>query len=108
MMLTADQRSQKEAADLYDADPQNWSRRVAVAMEIVQVGLDTGMRRGWMMRRREIPARAHLSFPGNPARLANDKLKVIAHLGSSGWVNERYFRQLDTQTLIFLDRGART
>ena len=37
----ADQRSQKEAADLYDADPQNWSRRVAVAMEIVQVGLDT-------------------------------------------------------------------
>ena len=33
---------------------------------------------------------------------------VIAHLGSSGWVNERYFRQLDTQTLIFLDRGART
>lgn len=37
----ADQLSQKEAADLYDADPQNWSRRVAVAMEIVQVGLDT-------------------------------------------------------------------
>jgi hypothetical protein len=37
----ADQRSQKEAADVYDADPENWSRRVAVAMEIVQVGLET-------------------------------------------------------------------
>lgn len=37
----ADQQSQKEAADMYDADPANWSRRVAVAMEIVQVGLDT-------------------------------------------------------------------
>ena len=36
----ADQRIQKAAADLYDADPQNWSRRVAVAMEIVKVGLD--------------------------------------------------------------------
>ncbi|MGB3700848.1 MAG: hypothetical protein WA997_06210 [Anaerolineales bacterium] len=40
----ADQQSQKEAAELYDADPQNWSRRVAVAMEIVQVGLDTATR----------------------------------------------------------------
>ena len=37
----ADQSSQKDAANLYDADPGNWSRRVAVAMEIVQVGLDT-------------------------------------------------------------------
>jgi hypothetical protein len=37
----ADKHSQKEAADMYDADPANWSRRAAVAMEIVQVGLDT-------------------------------------------------------------------
>lgn len=37
----ADLSSQKEAADLYDADSENWSRRVAVAMEIVQVGLET-------------------------------------------------------------------
>ena len=29
---------------------------------------------------------------------------VIAHLGSSGWVNKRYFRQLDIQKVIFLDR----
>jgi len=41
----ADQHSQKEAAALYDADPQNWSRRVAVAMEIVQVALDTTTRK---------------------------------------------------------------
>jgi hypothetical protein len=41
----ADQRSQKEAADLYDADPQNWSRRMAVAMEIVRVGLDAATRK---------------------------------------------------------------
>ena len=40
----ADQHSQKEAADLYDADPQNWSRRMAVAMEIVRVGLETAAR----------------------------------------------------------------
>ena len=34
--------------------------------------------------------------------------KVIAHLGSSGWLNGWYFRQPDTQMLIFLDRGTRT
>ena len=33
---------------------------------------------------------------------------VIAHLGSSGWLNGWYFRQPDTQMLIFLDRGTRT
>lgn len=37
----ADLDRQMESADMYDADPANWSRRVAVAMEIVQVGLDT-------------------------------------------------------------------
>lgn len=37
----ADPNSQKEAAHIYDADPQNWSQRAAVAMQIVQVGLDT-------------------------------------------------------------------
>jgi hypothetical protein len=41
----ADQHSQKEAAALYDADPQNWSRRIAVAMEIVQVALDAATRK---------------------------------------------------------------
>jgi len=39
--VAADQQNQKEAADDYDANPKNWSRRVAVAMEIIQVGLDT-------------------------------------------------------------------
>ena len=37
----ADLRSQREAAKQYDAHPGNWSRRVAVAMEIIEVGLDT-------------------------------------------------------------------
>lgn len=37
----ADQRSQMEAAEDYDADPENWEKRVAVAMEIVQSGIDT-------------------------------------------------------------------
>jgi hypothetical protein len=37
----ADPHSQRGAAKQYDAQPGNWSRRVAVAMEIVQVGLDT-------------------------------------------------------------------
>ena len=37
----ADPNSQKEAAEMYDADPRNWSQRAAVAMQIVQVGLDT-------------------------------------------------------------------
>lgn len=37
----ADHQSQKKEAEIYDADPQNWSRRVAVAMEIVQVGFET-------------------------------------------------------------------
>jgi hypothetical protein len=40
----ADQLSQKEAAELYDADPCNWSQRAAIAMEIVRVGLDTKTR----------------------------------------------------------------
>lgn len=37
----ADLHSQREAAKQYDAHPGNWSRRVAVAMEIIKVGLDT-------------------------------------------------------------------
>ena len=37
----ADIHNQREAAKQYDAQPGNWSHRVAVAMEIVQVGLDT-------------------------------------------------------------------
>lgn len=41
----ADKQSQKKEAEIYDADPQNWSRRVAVAMEIVQVGLETVKRK---------------------------------------------------------------
>ncbi len=69
---------------------------------------------------RALPSQAVLLCVGEgrdlPGVLANkshhattpDEKYVIAHLGSSGWVNERYFRQLDTQTLIFLDRGART
>ncbi|MFC1921976.1 hypothetical protein ACFLY4_01690 [Chloroflexota bacterium] len=37
----ADQHSQKAAAEDYDADPENWARRVGVAMEIVQLGINT-------------------------------------------------------------------
>lgn len=40
----ADQRSQIETAQAYDADPGNWSRRVAIAMELVQVGLEAADR----------------------------------------------------------------
>jgi SAM-dependent methyltransferase len=37
----ADHQSQKYEAEIYDADPQNWARRVDVAMEIVRVGFET-------------------------------------------------------------------
>jgi len=37
----ADSQSQKDAAETYDSDPQNWARRVAVAEEIVRLGLET-------------------------------------------------------------------
>lgn len=37
----ADAQSQKDAAAAYDADPQNWARRVAVAEEIIRLGLET-------------------------------------------------------------------
>ncbi len=40
----ADTQSQKDAAGIYDADPQNWARRVGVAKEIVEMGFKT-MRR---------------------------------------------------------------
>jgi hypothetical protein len=36
----ADELEQKRAAEAYDADPKNWERRVEIAMEIVQAGLD--------------------------------------------------------------------
>ena len=36
----ADPELQVEAAKAYDADPLNWSRRVKVALEIVQAGLE--------------------------------------------------------------------
>jgi hypothetical protein len=44
----ADPERQKSAAARYDSDPENWSRRVAVAMEIIEVGLD-------IMRRDLVP-----------------------------------------------------
>ncbi len=37
----ADSLIQKKEAELFDSDPQNWSRRVAVAKEIVQVAIET-------------------------------------------------------------------
>jgi hypothetical protein len=37
----ADPDRQKSAATFYDSDPDNWSRRVAVAMEIIEVGFNT-------------------------------------------------------------------
>lgn len=40
----ADPISQKEAARIYDADPDNWARRVAVAMEIIQMAIQTASR----------------------------------------------------------------
>jgi hypothetical protein len=36
----ANVEDQRKAAEEYDADPRNWARRVAVALEIVQIGLD--------------------------------------------------------------------
>lgn len=45
----ADQLSQREAARAYDADPENWAYRTAVALEIVQAGLEAA--------RRELPTR---------------------------------------------------
>lgn len=36
----ADEEQQRQAAAQYDADPKNWRRRVAVAAEIINVGLD--------------------------------------------------------------------
>ncbi|CAG0943235.1 hypothetical protein ANRL1_01254 [Anaerolineae bacterium] len=40
----ADADAQRRAAEGYDADPKHWARRVAVAMEIVQAGLDAAQR----------------------------------------------------------------
>jgi hypothetical protein len=37
----ADSQSQKDAAQAYDADPENWARRVAVAEEIIRLGLES-------------------------------------------------------------------
>lgn len=37
----ADTRSQKDIAEAYDGNPQNWARRVAVAEEIVRLGIET-------------------------------------------------------------------
>jgi len=37
----ADPDRQKSTAALYDSDPENWSHRVAVAMEIIEVGFNT-------------------------------------------------------------------
>lgn len=36
--------AQRRAAESYDADPKHWARRVAVAMEIVEAGLDAAQR----------------------------------------------------------------
>lgn len=38
---SADEETQKEAAAKYDADPGNWAYRLAVANEIIEVGIET-------------------------------------------------------------------
>lgn len=40
----ASSRDQRRAAEAYDADPRNWERRVAVAMEIVQSSIEAAER----------------------------------------------------------------
>jgi len=40
----ADLHDQQKAAELYDADAENWSRRVGVALEIIQSGLEAEQR----------------------------------------------------------------
>ncbi len=42
----ADEVAQRRAAEAYDADPKHWARRVEIAMEIVQSGLDVIKRGG--------------------------------------------------------------
>ena len=34
----------EEAARIYDADPENWARRVEIAMEIIQMAIQTAFR----------------------------------------------------------------
>jgi len=41
----ADPVCQQEVARAYDADPVNWARRVEVALEIIQAGLDAAQRK---------------------------------------------------------------
>ena len=40
----ADPRRQRQAAEIYDADPNHWARRTAVAEEIIRMGLQTAQR----------------------------------------------------------------
>jgi len=42
--LAADGPSQSQAAQAYDGDPQHWSQRIAVAMEIVESGIEAERR----------------------------------------------------------------
>ena len=37
----ADKQSQKDAAMAYDEDPDNWARRIAVAEEIIRLGIES-------------------------------------------------------------------
>jgi hypothetical protein len=59
----ADSRSQRDAARAYDADPQNWARRVAVAEEIVRLGLETMNRDISSTANREDPPANNMSLP---------------------------------------------
>ncbi len=40
----ADSHRQRQAAAAYDSDPENWARRVAVADEIIRLGIQTAAR----------------------------------------------------------------
>ncbi|HEY6042635.1 MAG TPA: hypothetical protein VIX58_10925 [Anaerolineae bacterium] len=42
----ADELGQQRAAEKYDADPAHWARRIEVALEIIQAGLDVARRNG--------------------------------------------------------------
>ncbi len=58
-----DAQSQREAADAYDRDPQNWARRVTVAEEIVRLGIETMNRGVTQVKQPELPVVNEMDSP---------------------------------------------
>lgn len=70
--VAADRGAQQRAAEMYDADPRHWSRRVEFAMEIVERAIATELDRNTRKDKESIATESHRNTRKNKESIAKE------------------------------------